>query len=116
MGFWKEIDKLINTHEIVIDRPKGSRHPRFPDMIYPFDYGHLEGTSGGDGNEIDVCQGSLPNNELIAVICTVDNKKADAEVKLLVGCTEDEIAIVDRFFNSNYYVAAIVVRRASGAP
>ena len=26
-----------------IDRPKGSRHPRYSDMIYPINYGYVEG-------------------------------------------------------------------------
>jgi len=25
--------------EIVIDRPKGSHHPRYPEIVYPVDYG-----------------------------------------------------------------------------
>jgi len=37
----------------VIDRPLGSRHPRFPDMIYPVNYGYVEDVIGGDGKEQD---------------------------------------------------------------
>ena len=36
--FWNALDELVNTSEIVIDRPKGSVHPRFPDFIYRVDY------------------------------------------------------------------------------
>ena len=35
--FWKALDELVNSSEIVIDRPKGSAHPKFPDFIYPVD-------------------------------------------------------------------------------
>ncbi|MBR1821552.1 MAG: inorganic pyrophosphatase [Clostridia bacterium] len=38
----------------VIDRPIGSRHPRHPDMIYPINYGYIEGVIAGDGAEQDV--------------------------------------------------------------
>lgn len=38
----------------VIDRPLGSAHPRFPDMIYPVNYGYIPGVMGGDGQEQDV--------------------------------------------------------------
>ena len=31
---WNALDELVNSSEIVIDRPKGSAHPRFPDFIY----------------------------------------------------------------------------------
>lgn len=37
--FWQALDELIRTSEIVIDRPRGSAHPRYPEMIYPVDYG-----------------------------------------------------------------------------
>ena len=47
--FWNALDELVNTSEIVIDRPKGSAHPRFPDFIYRVDYGYLRDTSSMDG-------------------------------------------------------------------
>ena len=37
-----------------IDRPIGSRHPRHPEMIYPINYGYVEGIIAGDGAEQDV--------------------------------------------------------------
>ncbi len=37
----------------IIDRPLGSCHPRFPDMIYPINYGYIEGVIAGDGQEQD---------------------------------------------------------------
>lgn len=37
-----------------IDRPKGSRHPRYSDMIYPINYGYVEGVISDDGQEQDV--------------------------------------------------------------
>ena len=53
-GFWQAFDRLILESEIVIDRPKGSAHPRYPDFIYPLDYGYLKGTTAMDGSGIDV--------------------------------------------------------------
>jgi len=47
----------------------------------------------------------------VAVICTVDSLKNDTELKLLLGCTEKEIDIVDRFHNENKYMSGMVVRR-----
>lgn len=37
-----------------IDRPLGSAHPKFPDLVYPVNYGYAEGIPGGDGEEQDV--------------------------------------------------------------
>ena len=39
-AFWKAIEKLVRDSNIVIDRPKGTAHPRFPDCIYKIDYGY----------------------------------------------------------------------------
>ncbi|MCR5622451.1 MAG: GNAT family N-acetyltransferase [Treponema sp.] len=37
-----------------IDRPLGSPHPRHPEMIYPVNYGYVDGVIAGDGAEQDV--------------------------------------------------------------
>lgn len=90
-AFWRHFETLLSAHKLVIDRPTGSVHPRYPDFVYPHDYGYLEGTSAADGNGIDVWVGSLANHRLVAVICTVDVVKRDTEVKLLLGCTRQEM-------------------------
>ena len=36
--FWSALDELVANSEIVIDRPKGTTHPRFPDFVYKVDY------------------------------------------------------------------------------
>ena len=41
--FWQALDRLFTSLPLRIDRPKGSSHPKFPEMIYPLDYGYLEG-------------------------------------------------------------------------
>ena len=56
--FWKALDELVNSSEIVIDRPRGSAHPRFPNFIYKVDYGYLKDTASMDGAGIDVWVGS----------------------------------------------------------
>ena len=56
--FWNLVDKLILEHEIVIDRPKGSRHPKYENYIYSVDYGYLKGTLSSDGSGIDIWVGS----------------------------------------------------------
>ncbi len=89
-AFWQALDMLVETSTITIDRPKGSAHPRYPDFLYPLDYGYLAGTASGDGAGIDVWVGSLPEQRVTALLCTVDLGKRDAEIKLLLGCTQEE--------------------------
>lgn len=38
--------------EVTIDRPLGSRHPRWG-FVYPVNYGYLPGVIGGDGEPLD---------------------------------------------------------------
>jgi len=108
--FWSRLDELIKSSEIVIDRPKGTRHPRYPDLIFPLDYGYLKGTTGGDGDGIDVWRGAAGHRKLTAIACTVDMKKKDAEIKLIIGCTDEEISIIEKFLNG-FYMSAIIIRR-----
>ncbi len=41
--FWTALSNLVRSATLRVDRPKGSRHPRYPDRVYPLDYGYLEG-------------------------------------------------------------------------
>ena len=54
--FWKALDELGCKSEIVIDRPSGTSHPKFPDFIYHVD-GYLKNTTSMDGAGIDVWVG-----------------------------------------------------------
>ena len=108
--FWSAIDKLIETSEIIIDRPKHSAHPRYPDFIYPMDYGYLKNTSSMDGDGIDVWVGS-GGKTVDAVMCIVDLVKRDSEIKLLIGCSEEEKRIVYEFHNESEYMKGILLRR-----
>jgi inorganic pyrophosphatase len=110
-SFWNKLDLLVNTSELCIDRPKGSSHPKYPALIYPCDYGYLKGTSGSDGNEIDVWRGSLQKKKLTALLCTVDILKKDCEVKLLLGCASKEEKIIMSFLNDSDYLSAILIKR-----
>ena len=109
-SFWERLDELIKTSEIVIDRSKGTPHPKYPDMIFPLDYGYLEGTKAMDRNEIDLWIGTAGHGKLTAIACTIDIKKKDAEIKLIIGCTDEEIEIIEKFHNGKYQSAIIVTR------
>ena len=38
--FWQYLERLVAGSRVIIDRPKGSRHPQFPNIVYPLDYGY----------------------------------------------------------------------------
>ncbi len=110
-AFWDALDALVGSSELVIDRPKGSAHPRFANMIYPADYGYLKNTLSMDQSGIDVWLGTDGARRLDAVICTVDLMKRDSEIKLLIGCTQEEQARVYAFHNSSPYMKGMLIAR-----
>ena len=108
--FWKALDELVSHSEIIIDRPKGTAHPKYPDFIYKVDYGYLKDTSSMDGGGIDVWVGS-GEKKIDAILCTVDLLKKDAEIKILIGCTEEEKTIVCKTHNETQFVKGVLIRR-----
>jgi inorganic pyrophosphatase len=99
--FKEYLQILVDTSQIVIDRHKGSTHPRFLGKKYPVDYGFLEGTTTIDSSGIDIWLGSSNKREVVGVLCTVDLLKRDTEVKILIGCSDEEIQQVFEFVNTN---------------
>lgn len=108
--FWDAIDELVKNTEIVIDRPKGTAHPRYPDYIYKVDYGYLKETTSMDGAGIDVWVGT-GGQKIDAIMCTVDLMKKDSEIKILIGCTEEEKQIIYQTHNETEYMKGILIRR-----
>ena len=108
--FWRALDSLVDNSEIVIDRPKGTAHPKYPGFIYKVDYGYLKNTSSMDGAGIDVWIGS-GEKKIDAIMCIVDLMKRDSEIKILIGCTEEEKQIVYQTHNETEYMKGILIRR-----
>jgi len=108
--FWGSIDKLVAESKIVIDRPKNSCHPRYPDFIYPVNYGYLDGTTSADGGGIDVWYGTY-GSKVNAVICIIDLLKKDSEIKILIGCSEEEKQLIYNIHNDSEYMKGIMIRR-----
>lgn len=108
--FWDYLDSLRRSSQVVIERPKGSAHPRHPEIVYPFDYGFLQDTHAGDRSEVDVWCGSRHAPTFDGVVLTVDLEKRDLEVKLLIGCTSEDITQILAFHNAGQQRAWFVPR------
>ena len=108
--FWQHLDTLVATSQIIIDRPAGTVHPRYPELIYPLDYGYVQATTSPDGDGIDVWSGSLPEKRVVAVICTVDMHKRDSEIKLLLGCTPAECERILAHHNRGIQAGLLISR------
>lgn len=108
--FWHALELLVAGSTIVIDRPRGSKHP-VHDLVYPYDYGYLDGTVSSDGEDIDIWVGD--GGALNAVLCTVDLDKRDSEIKLLLGFTPRQQQEILAFHNRQSQKAVLVPRSNS---
>lgn len=108
--FWNVLERLVENSEIVIDRPKGTAHPKYSKFIYPVDYGYLKNTHSMDSNGIDVWVGT-DEKKVDAIMCIVDLLKRDSEIKILIGCTETEKEMIYKTHNETEYMKGILIRR-----
>ena len=76
---------LGTTVRVTIDRPLGSRHPRYGDR-YPVNYGYLAGVMSGDGEELDayVLAVNEPLETFEGTCIAVLRRKSEADDKLIV--------------------------------
>ena len=114
--FWQKLDTIYLSSKLEIDRPKDSVHYKYSNLIYPVDYGYLKDTTGTDMKPIDVFKGSLYSNQVMAVAISADILKKDSEVKLIVGCSEDEIYDIMTFLNQTEFQKAVLLRRGYDVP
>lgn len=101
--------------KVIVDRPQGSRHPRYPDLIYPVNYGYVPGTLSDDGEPVDayVLGVNVPISEIDGVVIGVVLRRDDAEDKLVVAPEgrrysaqeiRNAVAFQERYFESHVVV------------
>jgi len=95
---WAHWDRCIEQRGVTLDRPFGTAHPNHPSVVYPLDYGFLPGTTGPDGEPVDVFLGTGTQG-LVGLLLTTDHRQGDRDVKLLVDCTPPEIYTAHGFIN-----------------
>lgn len=104
------IGKIVH---VVVERPLGSAHPDYPDMIYPVNYGYAEGIPGGDGEEQDVYILGIPQpvSEFTGPVIAVIHRKDDIEEKWVsapenmnfsLAEIRDQTAFQEKYFKSSY--------------
>ncbi len=76
--------------EVKIDRPIGTIHPKHNDLVYPINYGYIEGVLGGDGEELDVYILGVnePLLDFKGKVIAIVHRENDVEDKL-VACPID---------------------------
>lgn len=109
-GLAEPMDYLGQTVHVKVDRPKGSAHPKCPDMIYGVNYGYVEnGLIMPDGDVVDVyiLSEDAPVREYTGVVAAVIHRRDDDEDKLIVvpagGKTDREQVRRETHFCEQYF-------------
>lgn len=76
----------------IIDRPLGSHHPDFPDLIYELNYGYVSGIFAPDREEQDVyiIDCDVPIREFEGTVIAIYHRIDDIEDKWIVSLTEKD--------------------------
>ena len=106
------IGKTVN---VIIDRPLGSVHPKHKNIVYPLNYGYINGIFAGDKEEQDVYIMGInrPMKFFMGEIIAIIHRKNDSEDKLVVAPTGikftkqqiiDATEFQEKFFDSEVIV------------
>lgn len=101
--------------KVIIDRPIGSRHPKYENLVYPVNYGYIDGVIAPDGEEQDayVLGVYTPIAEFTGKVIAIIHRYDDMEDKLVVApegvnfSVEKIIEQVD--FQERYFKYSIIV-------
>ncbi len=92
------------TVTVDVDRPLGSRHPEYPELIYPVNYGYIPGILAGDGEEQDayILGVEEPVRTFTGRVIAVIHRLDDAEEKWVLApagsvYTAEQIAAATAF-------------------
>ncbi len=112
--FWQKIDTLYSSASLEIIHHKGEYHDEYADMVYPVDYGRLKEANNENG--VCVYKGTQKHTAVKAVVVAVDILKRDLDVKILIGCNEEEEEAVLRFLNQTDFQKTVLIRRGNDLP
>ncbi|MBE6783954.1 MAG: inorganic pyrophosphatase [Ruminococcaceae bacterium] len=87
------------TVKVIVDRPLGSYHPKYKNILYPINYGYVEGIIAPDGEEQDayIIGVDIPVKEFTGIVIAIIHRYDDVEEKWVVApdntsFTKDEIS------------------------
>ena len=85
--FWTDVDSLVASSTVVIDRARGSGHPRSPEHILPARLRLSRGNRVGRWAGYRRVAWGFRRSSGDGVLSTIDLLKRDIEIKLLLGCS-----------------------------
>ncbi len=114
--FWQKVESLFLSSGYKQTRKKGDVHPVFKNLIYPTDYGYLKDTKCTSGSGVSVYAGSGNRSRISALVVAVDILERELDVKVLIGCSEEEVSEVLHFLNQTNYQKTVLIRKGQEIP
>lgn len=89
---------------VTVDRKMGTRHPKYPDLIYPVNYGYIQGIPAPDGEDQDayILGVDEPVNVFTGKIIAIIHRKDDVEEKWVVVPREQTLSKEESWSKSSF--------------
>lgn len=114
--FWQKVDSLYLSGTRKIIKKKGEIHDTFKNLVYPLDYARIEDMKSVSGHGVAVYLGSENRNKVSALVVAADILEKELDVKVLAGCTEEEIEEVLRYLNQTEFQKTVLIKRGIEIP
>ncbi len=109
-SLWDALEELISNNTYSIQQKRGSHTQDQPDLVFPFDYGHLTDKSISESADVKIWLGSKNEYSVDALILKADLKKQETAIELLIGCTRADCLEIDQFHTSNSIHSLLIER------
>lgn len=88
----KNMNNIGRKVRVMIDRPIGSHHPEYTELIYECNYGYVEGIIAADGEEQDSYVLGIfePIDSFEGIVIAEIIRKNDIETKWVVASENDK--------------------------
>lgn len=114
--FWQKVDTLYLSNDVKVVKKKGDVHDTFRNLVYPLDYGRIEDLASVSGKGVAVYLGSGNRHQVTALAVAADILAKELDVKILAGCTEEEVSQVLHYLNQTDFQKTVLIRRGSEVP
>jgi len=98
---------------VIVDRPVGTIHPKYDNIIYPINYGHIDGVIASDGEAQDVYILGInkPVKEFFGRVIAIIHRHNGTEDKLVVapeGMKYNQAEIMEQvYFQEQFFAISI---------
>lgn len=105
------------TVTVTVDRPKGSVHPVYKNLVYPLNYGFVQGIMAPDGEwqDVYIMGVEVPVRQFTGRVIAVIKRLDDVEEKLVaapqgVTFSKEEIQ-KQTYFQEQYFRCEIILEK-----